>query len=87
MWPKSSNVEIGMTFPTPFNSSLMTVQDEWIDYNGHMNVAYYIVLFDRCIDPVVLNGHQRRFERRREIHSDLNIAAFWPQQASGALAV
>ena len=39
-----------MTFPTPFKSSLMTVQDEWIDYNGHMNVAYYIVLFDRCVD-------------------------------------
>ncbi len=39
-----------MSFPTPFRSSLMTVQDDWIDYNGHMNVAYYIVLFDRCVD-------------------------------------
>ena len=39
-----------MTFPAPFRSSPMTVQDDWIDYNGHMNVAYYIVLFDRCVD-------------------------------------
>ena len=34
----------------PFRSSRMSVEDDWIDYNGHMNVAYYIVLFDRCID-------------------------------------
>jgi len=39
-----------MTFPAPFRSSQMAVQDDWIDYNGHMNVAYYVVLFDRCID-------------------------------------
>ncbi len=39
-----------MPFPAPFESSSMRVLPEWIDYNGHMNVAYYVVLFDRCID-------------------------------------
>ncbi len=39
-----------MPSQAPFISSPMTVVPEWIDYNGHMNVAYYIVLFDRCID-------------------------------------
>ena len=39
-----------MPSPTPFESSIMTVMPEWIDYNGHMNVAYYVVLFDRCLD-------------------------------------
>lgn len=34
----------------PFVSSTMTVEPDWIDYNGHMNVAYYMVLFDRAID-------------------------------------
>ncbi|SDN43907.1 acyl-CoA thioester hydrolase [Lutimaribacter pacificus] len=34
----------------PFKSSPMTVVPEWIDYNGHMNMAYYNVLFDRCAD-------------------------------------
>jgi acyl-CoA thioester hydrolase len=34
----------------PFQSSVMTVQPDWIDYNGHMNMAYYNVLFDRCAD-------------------------------------
>jgi len=36
----------------PFISSTMRVVPEWIDYNGHMNVAYYVVLFDRCIDEL-----------------------------------
>lgn len=28
----------------------MKVEPGWIDYNGHMNMAYYNVLFDRCCD-------------------------------------
>jgi acyl-CoA thioester hydrolase len=28
----------------------MEVEKDWIDYNGHMNMAYYNVLFDRCSD-------------------------------------
>lgn len=39
-----------MTVPAPFISSVMIVQPEWIDYNGHMNMAYYTLLFDRCAD-------------------------------------
>ena len=26
------------------------VEDEWVDYNGHMNVAYYHMAFDRSTD-------------------------------------
>ena len=26
------------------------VKPEWIDYNGHMNVAYYVLAFDLAID-------------------------------------
>jgi acyl-CoA thioester hydrolase len=36
----------------PFRSSLMTVRPEWIDYNGHMNMAYYAVLFDTAADEI-----------------------------------
>lgn len=39
-----------MTAPAPFVSSDMEVDKAWIDYNGHMNMAYYNVLFDRCGD-------------------------------------
>lgn len=31
-------------------SSRMHVQADWIDYNGHLNMAYYNVLFDRGVD-------------------------------------
>jgi len=34
----------------PFISKPMTVEDAWIDYNGHLNMAYYNVLFDRGSD-------------------------------------
>lgn len=27
-----------------------TVQEAWIDYNGHMNVAYYVLAFDQATD-------------------------------------
>ena len=37
-------------FPAPFVSSLMRVEPQWIDYNGHLNMAYYNVLFDRAVD-------------------------------------
>ena len=37
-------------FFAPFVSSVMRVEQSWIDYNGHLNMAYYNVLFDRCVD-------------------------------------
>ncbi len=36
----------------PFVSSVMRVEPAWIDYNGHLNMAYYNVLFDRAVDEV-----------------------------------
>ncbi len=37
-------------FFVPFVSSVMRVEPGWIDYNGHLNMAYYNVLFDRAVD-------------------------------------
>lgn len=39
-----------MSQPSPFFSPLMDVEKDWIDYNGHLNMAFYAVLFDRCVD-------------------------------------
>ena len=36
-----------MSQPAPFMSSVMEIIPEWIDYNGHLNMAYYNVLFDQ----------------------------------------
>ena len=39
-----------MDFPTPLATHAETVRPEWIDYNGHMNVAYYVLVFDHATD-------------------------------------
>jgi len=41
-----------MTTPAPFMSDWMEIEPTWIDYNGHLNMAYYTVLFDRCSDQI-----------------------------------
>ena len=41
-----------MTKPAPHRSRDMIVQSDWIDYNGHLNMAYYNVLFDRGADDL-----------------------------------
>jgi acyl-CoA thioester hydrolase len=40
--------------PAPFLSSVMQIEPQWIDYNGHLNMAYYNVMFDRAIDDLWL---------------------------------
>jgi acyl-CoA thioester hydrolase len=39
-----------MTIPAPYERFAGEVLPEWIDYNGHMNLAYYTVLFDYATD-------------------------------------
>ena len=41
-----------IVIPAPFESSVMRIEPQWIDYNGHLNVAYYNVLFDRAVDEL-----------------------------------
>src|SRR6202008_825399 len=43
-------VDFEPIFFAPFVSSVMKVEPAWIDYNGHLNMAYYNVLFDRAVD-------------------------------------
>ncbi len=42
-----------MTIPAPFALHAEIVRPEWIDYNGHMNVAYYLLAFDHATDAVL----------------------------------
>lgn len=39
-------------FEAPLAFPEQTVIPEWVDFNGHMNVAYYMVAFDRCLDQM-----------------------------------
>src|SRR6202451_2081107 len=40
--------------PVPFLASVMQIEPQWIDHNGHLNMAYYNVMFDRAIDEMWL---------------------------------
>lgn len=61
-----------MSFSSPCVSPAMEVEKEWIDYNGHMNMAYYNVLFDRGVDRVFDQlglGAEYAQERRLTIYT------------------
>ena len=38
------------TAHSPFRTRSLIVLNQWIDYNGHMNVAYYTLAFDKALD-------------------------------------
>jgi len=53
-------------FFAPFVSAAMRVEPQWIDYNGHLNVAYYVLLFDRAVDECyALLGIGEEYARAR----------------------
>jgi len=39
-----------MTIDAPLSLYRTTVKPEWLDYNGHMNEAYYVLVFSRSTD-------------------------------------
>jgi acyl-CoA thioester hydrolase len=41
----------GSVSPLPLGS--WTVQADWVDYNGHLNDAYYAVVFSRAVDALM----------------------------------
>ncbi len=46
-------IDFEPVFFAPFVSSSMKVESNWIDYNGHLNVAYYTLIFDRALDEAL----------------------------------
>jgi acyl-CoA thioester hydrolase len=42
-----------MAFSAPITSKPYAIEKQWIDYNGHFNMAYYNVLFDRDSDAAL----------------------------------
>ena len=67
-----------MSFPAPFDRFEGMVRPEWIDANGHMNLAYYVVLFDSATDAIfeplghrleLSPRHRQRHLRGRDPHS------------------
>ena len=59
-------IDFEPVFFAPFVSSSMKVEGEWIDYNGHLNVAYYTLIFDRAVDEALcLLGLGPDYARKR----------------------
>ena len=64
-------------FDTPVICPAMTILPEWIDYNDHLNVAYYTLIFDRSADAAVdilnLGEAYRRAEDRTLVSAEAHI--------------
>ena len=64
-------------FDTPIICPAMTVRPEWIDYNDHLNMAYYNVLFDQSADAAVeilnLGEAYRRGENKTLMTAETHV--------------
>lgn len=61
--------------PAPFTGHTATVRPEWIDENGHMNMAYYVVVFDGAIDHLWAAISLGEPYRRRTQHGTFAVEA------------
>lgn len=54
-----------MEIEAPLRLHRESIRPEWIDYNGHMNVAYYVLVFDHATDAFLdYLGMDAGFRRR-----------------------
>lgn len=84
-------IDLEPVFFAPFVSSVMKVEPAWVDFNGHLNMAYYNVLFDRAVDEAYtlagIGEHYLKTRQRsvftaeihlrylRELHADMPVRA------------
>jgi len=63
--------------PTPLQLHEETVLPEWIDYNGHMNVAFYVLAFDHATDAMLeflqLTHDYKTKENTTTFVADMNV--------------
>lgn len=54
--------------PAPLELHTEIVRPEWIDHNGHMNLAYYLLAFDEAAGAVSdYIGYTKEFRKRHNI--------------------
>jgi acyl-CoA thioester hydrolase len=63
--------------PAPFLCSEMQIEPQWIDYNGHLNMAYYNVIMDRSIDELFevlgLGPHYLKTRQRSTMTAECHV--------------
>ncbi len=82
-----------MTIPAPYDRYQGEILPEWIDLNGHMNLAYYTVLFD-CATDLLFDAIGIGREYRRATNHALSSprptiflnAKFWSARESASPA-
>ncbi len=61
----------------PFSAFKSRVKPEWIDYNGHMNVGFYVMAFDQATDCFLEHiGMGARYARQTRCSAfvvDMNV--------------
>ncbi|MBM85445.1 MAG: thioesterase-like protein [Rhodospirillaceae bacterium] len=60
---------------SPFSNCQLSVLPEWIDYNGHMNVGFYGVAFDKATDALLDHIGAGEDYRQRENASTFVLEA------------
>lgn len=64
-------------FDTPVIGPLISVEDAWIDYNDHVNMAYYNLIFDQssgaAIDILNLGEAYRRAEGKTLVTAEAHV--------------
>ncbi len=74
------------TFPTNgIISSQLTVIPAWLDYNGHMNVAYYNAAFDLAIEDLKIAYGLSETYRRAKQRSTVALEAHITYQSEANL--
>ena len=58
-----------MTIDAPLSLYRATVKPEWLDYNGHMNEAYYVLVFSEATDAFMDYSGQDEAYRKRTGHT------------------
>ena len=63
--------------PAPLQLHQEIVLPEWIDYNGHMNVAFYVLAFDHATDAMLeflrLTHDYKTKENTTTFVADMNV--------------
>lgn len=60
---------------TPLDTYRDSVRKEWIDHNGHMNMGYYMVVFDYATDDFFDHCHLTREHREAEQITTFSLEA------------
>lgn len=63
------------SIPVPLDTYRDTVRKEWIDHNGHMNMGYYMVVFDYATDDFFDHVGLTRTHREAEQITTFSLEA------------